>query len=86
MIFPQENMNFHINSAGQTKLVEFFPGLKSTNHFLPQSTVAHRADLSSEVTSSCHHKIYAWLHLEQRVVSSAYTAILQITPLGSSLT
>ena len=26
------------------KLVDFFPALKSTSHFLPQSTVSHRSD------------------------------------------
>ena len=49
----------------------FFPALKSTSHFLPQSTVSHRSASSSETNSSCCHRSDVWSHLEQRVVSSA---------------
>ena len=47
------------------------PPLKSTSRFLPQSTMPHKPDSSSEANSSCCHR-YAWSHLEQRV------AVLQI--------
>ena len=40
------------------------PVLKSTSHFLPQSTVSHRSDSSSEANSSCCHRSDAWSHLE----------------------
>ena len=33
-----------------------FPALKSTSHFLPQSTVSCRSDSSSEANSSCCHR------------------------------
>ena len=41
-----------------------FPALKSTSHFLPQSTVPRRSDSSSEANSSCCHRSDAWSHLE----------------------
>ena len=41
-----------------------FPALKSTNHFLPQSTVSRRSDSSSEANSSCCHRSDPWSHLE----------------------
>ena len=41
-----------------------FPALKSTSHFLPQSTVSRRSDSSSEDNSSCCHRSDAWSHLE----------------------
>ena len=33
-----------------------FPAFKSTSHFLPQSTVSHRSNSSSEANSSCCHR------------------------------
>ena len=39
----------------------------------------------SEANSSCLHRPDVWSHLQYRVVSSAYIAILQITSLGRSL-
>ena len=42
----------------------FFPVLKSTNHFLPQSTASHRLDTSSEVNSSCCHTPDVRSHLQ----------------------
>ena len=39
-----------------------FPGLKSTSHFLLQSTVPCRSDSSSEANSSCCHRSDAWSH------------------------
>ena len=41
-----------------------FPALKSTSHFLPQSTVSCRSDSSSEANSSCCHRWDVWSHLE----------------------
>ena len=62
-----------------------FLALKSTRHFLPQSTVFCRSDSSSETNSSCYYISDAWSHLELRVVSSAYIVISQITSTGRSL-
>ena len=42
----------------------FFPALKSTSHFLPQSTVSRRSDSSSEANSSCCYRSEAQSHLE----------------------
>ena len=36
-----------------------FPALTSTSHFLPQTTVSHRSDSSSEANSSCCHRLDA---------------------------
>ena len=41
-----------------------FPALKSTSHFLPQSTVSRRSDSSSEANSNFCHRSDAWSHLE----------------------
>ena len=41
-----------------------FPALKSSSHFLPQSTESCRSDSSSEANSSSCHKPDAWSHLE----------------------
>ena len=38
------------------KTSRVFPALKSTSHFLPQSTVSHRSDSSSDANSSCCHR------------------------------
>ena len=66
-----------------------FPALKSTSHFLRQSTVSHRSDASSEANSSCCHRSEAWSHKEQKVeqkaVSSVWLAISHITSSGRSL-
>ena len=64
---------------------QLFPALKSTNHFLPQSTVSPRSDSISEANCSCCNRSDAWLHLEYRVVSSGKIVILQITSSGRSL-
>ena len=52
-------VHFHINSTNVIRLVKqnqlSFPALKSTRHFLLESTVSHRSDLSSETNSSCCH-------------------------------
>ena len=63
----------------------FFPALKSTSHFLPQSTVSHRSDSSSGAISNYCHRSDAWSHSEQRVVSLALIAMLQIPSSGRSL-
>ena len=66
-----------------------FPALKSTSHVLPQSTVSHRSDASSEANSSCCYRSEAWSHkeqkVEQKVISSAWLAISHITSSGRSL-
>ena len=41
-----------------------FPALKLTSYFLPQSTVSHRSESSSEANSSCYHRSDAWSHLK----------------------
>ena len=41
-----------------------FPALKSTSHFLPQSTMSSRSDSSSEANSSYCHRSDMWSHLE----------------------
>ena len=61
-----------------------FPALKSTIVFLLHSTVSHWLDSNSKANSSCCHRSNAWSHLEQKVVSSAYIAIPQITSSGKS--
>ena len=40
-----------LNGLKETSLV--FPALKSTNHLLPQSSMSHSSDSSSEAISSC---------------------------------
>ena len=47
-----------------------FPALKSTSHFLLQSTMSRRSDSNSEAISSCCRRSNVWSHLEKRVVSS----------------
>ena len=53
-------IHFHINSTSALKTVKqssfSFPALKSTRHFLPQSTVSCRSDSSSEANSNCCHR------------------------------
>ena len=44
-----------------------FSAKNSRSHFLPQSTMSHRSDSSSDANSSCCHRSDAWSHLEQRV-------------------
>ena len=61
-----------------------FPALKSTSHFLPQSTVSCRSDSSSEANSCCYHRSDAWSHLEYRAAAWAQTAILHMTLSGRS--
>ena len=59
----------HLNKTGWV-----FPGLKSTNHFLPQSTVSCRSDSSSEPNSSCCYRPDAWSHLvESSIISKDST-------------
>ena len=58
-----------LDQSNETSWV--FPALKSTSHFLPQSTVSCRSDSSSEANSSFCHRSDAWSHLEYRVVLSA---------------
>ena len=41
-----------------------FPALKSTSHFMPQSTASRRSDSISEANSSCCHRPDVWSHLE----------------------
>ena len=48
-----------------------FPALKSTSHFLSQSTVSHRSDSSSVASCTYCQKADKWLPLESRVVSSS---------------
>ena len=48
-----------------------FQALKSTSHFLPNSTVSCRSDSSSESISTCCHRSDTWSHLELRVASTA---------------
>ena len=61
-----------------------FPALKSTIVFLLHSTVSRWLDSNSKANSSCCHRSNVWSHLEQKVVSSAYIAIPQITSSGKS--
>ena len=60
--------HFHINSISVLRLVKLtswvFSALKSTSHFLPQSTLSCWSDSSSETNPSCCHKSDAWSHLE----------------------
>ena len=51
-----------LDQSNETSWV--FPASKSTNHFLPQSTVFYRSDSGLEVNDSCCHKSDAWSHLE----------------------
>ena len=53
------------------KISWVFPTMRSTSHFLPQSTVSRRSDSSSEANTSCCQRSDALSHLEQGVVSSA---------------
>ena len=64
-----------------------FPALKSTSHFLPQSTVSHRSDSSSEANSTCCHRCLVTCLITFRVKKSIISkiAILQITSSGKSL-
>ena len=65
MIFPQEqthSFSHQQNNCYQTSQTK--PALKSTSHFLPQSTVSCRSDSSSEANSSYCHRSNAWSHLE----------------------
>ena len=39
-----------------TSTTPSFPALKSTSHFLPQSTVSHRSHSSLDANFSCCHK------------------------------
>ena len=41
-----------------------FAALKSISHILPESTVPHRSDSSSEANLSYCHRSDAWSHLE----------------------
>ena len=56
----KRSIHFHINSASVIRPVKqnkfSFPVLKSTSHFLPQSTVSRRSDSSSVANSSCCHR------------------------------
>ena len=85
MVFTQEQTHpFYINITSVIRLVKrnhlnFSSSLKSTSHFLPQSTLCRRSDSSSEANSSCCLRSDVWSHLEYRLVSSAQIAILQIT-------
>ena len=51
-----------------------FPALKSTSHFLPQSTVACKSNSSSKVNSSCCHRFKfsssCFLRIESRIIST----------------
>ena len=64
------SIHFHINSTSASildwsnKMSCVFPTLKSTGHFLSQSTVSSSSELSSEANSGCCHRSDAWSHLE----------------------
>ena len=64
------SIHLHINSTSvirpvnQNQLKSLFPVLKSTSHFLPQSTVSRTSNSSSEANSSYCHRSDAWSHLE----------------------
>ena len=75
MIFPQDDFSSRADPSIFTSIAPVlsehsnksslvFPALKSTNHFLPQSTVSRRSDSSSEANSSCCHRSDALSHLE----------------------
>ena len=69
-------IHFHINITSviidwSNKTSWLFPALKSTSHFLPQSTVSCRSNSNSGANSSSCYRSNAWLYLEWRVVSSA---------------
>ena len=49
-----------LDGANETSWV--FPALKSTSHFLPQSTVSHKPYYSSEANPNCCQKSDAWSH------------------------
>ena len=72
MIFPQEQTHpteqlVLLDRSNKTSWV--FPILKSTNHFLPQSTVSLRSYLSSEANSSCCHRQMPDHRIESRIIS-----------------
>ena len=58
--FRNRLIHFHINSTRVMRLVKenklSFPAMKSTSHFLPESTVSHRSNSSSQSNFSCCHK------------------------------
>ena len=59
-------IHFHINSTGTIRPFKrnelSFLALKSTSHFLLQSTVSPRSDASSGANSSCCQRSYARSH------------------------
>ena len=71
------SIHFHRNSTSVITL--------DKRNQLSFSTVSCRSDLSSEANSSCCQKSDAWSHSEQRLLSSAWIAILQRTSSGRSL-
>ena len=75
---------------GDRKIMQFMRIMskltkKSTNHFLPESTVSLRSNSSSKANPSYYHRSDAWWHLALGVVSSGMIARLQTTSSGSSL-
>ena len=51
-----------LDQSNETSWV--FLVLKSTSHFLPQSTVSGRSESSLKANSSCCHRAEAWSHFE----------------------
>ena len=60
-------IHFQISSTSVSRPVKkktsgIFLALKSTSHFLPQSTVSRKSDSSSEANSNCCHRSDTWSH------------------------
>ena len=62
------SIHFHINNTSVIRPVKqnqlHFASIEINNHFLPQSTVPHRSDSSSEDNSSYSNRSDVWSHLE----------------------
>ena len=76
-----KSFHFHIISTKIIRLAKWnqlsISELKSTSHFLPQSTVSRRSDSSSGTNCSCCYRSDAWSHL--RVESSIISIDSNIT-------
>ena len=68
-------IHFRINSKAVIVSINWkswvFQALKSTSHFLFQSTVSCRSDSNSGAKTGWCYKLDAWSHLVKRVVSWA---------------
>ena len=88
--FKKRPIHFYINSTSVTRPVKqnqlIFPALKSRSHFLPQSTVSHRSNSSSEANSSYCHTSDAWfLWLRSLSLCIVYYLLLIIRSLEGNI-